>query len=247
MSIQGKIALVTGATRGLGKAIAIGLAEHGVVVYGTATSQEGADQIGAYFHEKGLKGFGKVLNVKDKDALPTFVEQIKKQSGVIEILVNNAAVTRDNLLLRMKEDEWSDVIEINLNAVFHLTKTCLRDMLKARWGRIINIASIVGVSGNAGQANYAAAKAGLIGLTKSLAQEVASRNITANVVAPGFFDTDMTRALNEEQRAAILQAVPMGRIGEPEEVAACVSFLASQSAAYITGQTIHINGGMLMP
>lgn len=246
MSIHGKVALVTGATRGLGRAIAISLAEHGVTVYGTATSEAGAEQINQYFRDKGLNGYGRVLNVNDYTQFTDFLAAIKQDAGVVEILVNNAAVTRDNLLLRMKEDEWQDVIDTNLNAVFHLTKACLRDMLKLRWGRIINIASVVGVLGNAGQANYAAAKAGLIGFTKSLAQEVASRNITANVIAPGFFDTDMTRALTDEQRAAILTTVPMGRMGEPEEIGACVSFLASQAAAYITGQTLHINGGMLM-
>lgn len=247
MSLQGKIALVTGASRGIGRAIAIALAEHGATVYGTATSVEGAEKISAYFAESGLSGHGKTLNVNDVSAVAALLEEIKSAGEAVSILINNAAVTQDNLLLRMKDDEWNNVINTNLNAVFHVSKACLRDMLKARWGRIINISSVVGVSGNAGQANYAAAKAGMIAFTKSLAQEVASRNITANVIAPGFIDTDMTQSLTEEQKAAILNAIPMGRIGEPEEIASCVTFLASAKAAYITGQTIHINGGMLMP
>ncbi|OGT31393.1 MAG: 3-oxoacyl-ACP reductase [Gammaproteobacteria bacterium RIFCSPHIGHO2_12_FULL_35_23] len=247
MSLQGKNALVTGASRGIGKAIAIALAEHGATVYGTATSSEGAESIAQYFTKNGLKGFGKVLNLNNPDKMPHLLEEIKTNSGEISILINNAAVTRDNLLLRMKEDEWDEVININLSSTFKLTKLCLRDMLKARWGRIINISSVVGVSGNPGQANYAAAKAGIIGFTKSLAQEVASRNITANVVAPGFIDTDMTKALNEKQVEAILNHIPMARIGEPQEVASCVAFLASPMAGYITGQTLHVNGGMLMP
>jgi len=247
MSLQGKIALVTGASRGIGCAIAIALAEHGATVYGTATSAEGAEKVSAYFAEKGLNGHGKMLNVNDVSAVMTLLEEIKSAGEAVSILVNNAAVTHDNLLLRMKDEEWNNVINTNLNAVFHVSKACLRDMLKARWGRIINISSVVGVSGNAGQANYAAAKAGMIAFTKSLAQEVASRNITANVIAPGFIDTDMTQSLTEEQKATILNVIPMGRIGEPEEIASCVTFLASAKAAYITGQTIHINGGMLMP
>src|SRR3990167_2513550 len=220
MSIQGKVALVTGASRGIGRAIALSLAEHGMMVCGTATTEEGAENITACFKEAGLSGWGKCFNVNDTDKVSAFLNEIKESHGVIEVLVNNAAVTRDNLLLRMKEEEWSDVIDTNLNAVFRLTKACLRDMLKQHWGRIINISSIVAITGNAGQANYAAAKAGLIGFTKSLAQEVASRNITANVIAPGFFDTDMTRTLTEVHQAKILESIPMGRVGAPAEIAA---------------------------
>ncbi len=247
MSLQGKVALVTGASRGIGKAIAIALAQHGATVYGTATTEAGAQSISQFFLEHGLIGFGKVLNLNDFDSVKPVLDQIKAESGAIEVLVNNAAITRDNLLLRMKDDEWDSVMAVNLDSVFRLTKLCLRDMIKARWGRIIAISSVVGVSGNAGQANYAAAKAGVIGFMKSLAQEVASRHITANVIAPGFIDTDMTWALNEQQTSAILNHIPMARMGEPEEIAACAAFLASPLAGYITGQTIHVNGGMLMP
>lgn len=247
MSLQGKVALVTGASRGIGKAIAIALAQHGATVYGTATSEAGAKAIGDYLLEKGLTGHGKVLNLSEPSSIDALVKMVKAEAGPIEVLVNNAAITRDNLLLRMKDEEWDDVMTTNLDGVFKLTKLCLRDMIKARWGRIIAVSSIVGVSGNAGQANYAAAKAGVIGFMKSLAQEVASRHVTANVIAPGFIDTDMTKALTEAQRETILAHIPMGRVGEPEEIAACTAFLASPLASYITGQTIHINGGMLMP
>jgi len=247
MSLQGKVALVTGASRGIGRAIAIALAEHGAIVYGTATSQQGAEAISQTFSEKNLKGYGKQLNLNEVENFPKVLDKIKQAHAPVDILINNAAINRDNLLLRMKDNEWEEVINVNLNGVFKLTKLCIRDMVKARWGRVISISSIVGVSGNAGQANYAAAKAGVIGFTKSLAQELASRNITANVIAPGFIDTDMTKALNEKQTEAILKYIPMQRVGEPEEIAAAVAFLASPLAAYITGQTLHINGGMLMP
>lgn len=246
MSLQNKVALVTGASRGIGRAIAIALAEHGATVFGTATSEQGAMQVSEYFSECGLKGFGKILNVNDKNSCENVINEIKQETAAIDILVNNAGITQDNLLLRMKEEEWNKVIDTNLTSIFRLSQLCLRDMLKARWGRIINISSIVGSTGNAGQANYAAAKAGLMGFSKSLAQEIASRNITVNVVAPGFIETDMTASLTNEQREAILNQIPMGRIGTPEEIASMVAFLALPQASYITGQTIHVNGGMLM-
>jgi len=247
MSLEGKVALVTGASRGIGKAIAICLAEHGATVMGTATTEEGAKKITDYFADAGMKGCGKVLSVNDAKVCESFIAEVKSQFSAVDILVNNAAVTQDNLFARLKEEQWSKVIETNLTGVFRMTKLCVRDMMKARWGRIISIGSIVGTSGNPGQTNYAAAKAGVIGFTKSLAYEFASRNITANVVSPGFIDTDMTRALTDAQRESILKAIPMGRIGEPEEVASLVAFLASPAAGYITGQTLHVNGGMLMP
>lgn len=246
MSLSGKVALVTGASRGIGRAIAIALAEQGAKVFGSSTTQEGSDKISAHFKSLSLHGEGCVLTI-GSDHIGAAIEAIKSRTseGRIDILVNNAAITRDNLFLRMKDEEWSSVIDVNLNAVYEITKAVVRDMMKARFGRIINISSVVGVTGNAGQPNYAAAKAGVIGLTKSIAQELASRGITANCVAPGFIDTDMTRALTEKQREAILNAIPAKRIGEPEEVAALVAFLASPMAAYITGQTIHVNGGLL--
>jgi len=248
MSLSGKVALVTGASRGIGKAIAIALAEHGAKVYGTATSEKGVETFEQAMKKAGFNGVGKILNICDADQIDAVVAEIKSENenNRIDILVNNAAVTADNLFIRMKDDEWHKVIETNLNSVFKLTKACTRDMMKARWGRVINISSIVGVTGNAGQPNYSAAKAGIIGFSKSVAQELASRGVTVNCVAPGFIDTDMTRALNEKQHEAIMRAIPMKRMGEPEEIASAVAFLASQAAAYITGQTLHVNGGMLM-
>jgi 3-oxoacyl-[acyl-carrier protein] reductase len=246
MSLAGKVAVVTGASRGIGKAIAEALAEHGATVIGTATSESGAKAISDYLADKQLSGVGRVLNLSQPDSFSDFLAAVKSEFGAIGILINNAAINRDTLLLRMKDDQWDEVINVNLSGTFKLTKLCLKDMMKARWGRVINISSVVGVTGNAGQANYAAAKAGVIGFSKSLAQELATRGVTSNVVAPGFIDTDMTRALTDDQQKMILDHIPMKRVGEPEEIAACVAFLASPAAGYITGQTIHINGGMLM-
>lgn len=245
MSLDGKIALVTGASRGIGKAIALTLAEHGALVIGTATTDSGAEKISAYFSESNLKGSGKVLNISDVDAVRTFVADITDAHGAPNILVNNAGITRDNLMLRMKDEEWLEVINTNLNGTFYMSRACLKGMIKARWGRIINISSVVGTNGNPGQANYAASKGAIDALTKSLAKEVASRNVTVNAVAPGFIQTDMTEVLTDEQKAHILHAVPMNRIGEPEEIAGAVSFLASENASYLTGQILHVNGGLL--
>lgn len=241
-----KIALVTGASRGIGHAIASLLGKTGITVIGTATSEAGAEKITQAFHSANIEGFGLPLNVSNAESIEKLMETLKERQMMPSILVNNAAITSDNLLLRMKDEEWLSVIETNLTSVYRLSKACLRDMLKARFGRIINITSVVGSIGNAGQVNYAAAKAGLIGFTKSLAQEVGSRNITVNAIAPGFIDTDMTKALNEEQRTVLLQRIPMQRLGQGEDIAAAVQFLASESAGYITGQTIHVNGGMYM-
>lgn len=241
-----KVALVTGASRGIGQAIAIALGEAGNIVIGTATTEEGANKISDVFKSKNIKGCGMALNVTEIESIETVLSKIKEQYGAPTILVNNAAVTQDNLFLRMKEDEWDKVIQTNLTSIFRLSKICIRDMLKAREGRIINIGSVVGTTGNAGQVNYAAAKAGLIGFTKSLAQEVGSRNITVNVIAPGFIDTDMTRDLPEEHRKALFDKIPMQRLGRPEDIANAVVFLASDTGSYITGQTLHINGGMFM-
>jgi 3-oxoacyl-[acyl-carrier protein] reductase len=246
-SYQGKVALVTGASRGIGQAIALGLGRAGANVVGTATTQEGADKITQILQAAGIQGCGLVLNVTDQASIQTTIGIVKERYGMPTILINNAAVTQDNLFLRMKEDEWDKVIETNLNSIYHMTKACLRDMLKARWGRIVNISSVVGATGNPGQVNYAAAKAGLIGFTKALAQEVGSRDITVNAVAPGFIDTDMTRDLSEEHRQNILQRIPMQRLGTADEVASAVLFLTTDVAGYITGQTLHINGGMYMP
>lgn len=243
MSLEGKIALVTGASRGIGRAIAEILVERGATVIGTATSESGADAISAYLGDHG-KGFA--LNVTSPESIEVTLKQIKEQYGDIDILVNNAGITRDNLLMRMKEDEWQDIMDTNLTSVFRLSKAVLRAMMKKRNGRIISIGSVVGTMGNAGQTNYAAAKAGLLGFTKSMAREVASRGITVNAVAPGFIETDMTKALNDDQRAATLANVPAGRLGDPREIAAAVAFLASDEAAYITGETLHVNGGMYM-
>lgn len=246
MILDGKVALVTGATRGIGNAIATKLGEEGATVIGTATSKDGVEKIKARFSQLGIKGDGIVLNITNHADIDPALETITQSFGPPTILVNNAAITRDNLLLRMKDEEWQEVLNTNLNAVFYLTKACIRNMIKAKWGRIISIGSIVGTIGNGGQANYAAAKAGLIGFTKSLAHEVASRNVTVNVIAPGFIDTDMTRVLPEQQRQLLLNQIPMKRLGQAEDVANVVSFIASEQASYITGQTIHINGGMYM-
>ncbi len=247
MSHTGKVALVTGASRGIGRAIALALGGSGATVIGTATTKEGADKINAALKEANIEGCGIELNVTSKDSINAAVAFMKEHYTMPAILINNAAVTQDNLFLRMKDEEWDTVIETNLNSIFRMTKICLRDMLKARWGRIINISSVVGSTGNPGQVNYAAAKAGLIGFTKALAQEVGSRDITVNAVSPGFIDTDMTRDLPEEHREALLQRIPMQRLGQADEVAAVVAFLASQGASYMTGQTLHVNGGMYMP
>lgn len=243
MSMQDKIVLVTGASRGIGRAIAEHFAALGATVLGTATSENGATAISDYLGEAG-KGF--VLNVTDNDSIAKLFDDIKNQYGAVDVLVNNAGITRDNLLMRMKDDEWNDIIETNLTPIFKMSKAAIRAMMKKRQGRIINVGSVVGTMGNAGQANYAAAKAGVIGFTKSLAREVASRGITVNTVAPGFIETDMTKALTDEQRASTLSAVPAGRLGDPKEIAATVAFLASDGAAYINGETIHVNGGMYM-
>ncbi len=242
--LTGKVALVTGASRGIGKAIATLLAEQGATVIGTATSDNGASAISDYLAEKGGKGLA--LNVTDKDSIANVLKNINDEFGTIDILINNAGITRDNLLMRMKDDEWQDIIDTNLSSIFALSKAVLRGMMKKRHGRIVNVGSVVGSAGNAGQANYAAAKAGVIGFSKSMAREVASRGITVNVVAPGFIDTDMTKALNDDQREAIFKDIPANRLGQPEEIAATVAFLVGDGAAYITGETIHVNGGMYM-
>ena len=244
--LEGEIALVTGATRGIGRAIALALGAAGATVIGTATSPDGAQRIGAALTEAGVKGEGLVLNVTDQEAIDATLAHIGTSYGAPSILVNNAGITRDNLLMRMKDAEWDAIMDTNLTSVYRLSKACLRAMTKARKGRIINITSVVAASGNAGQTNYAAAKAGMIGFSKSLAREVGSRGITVNCVAPGMIDTDMTRALNETQRAALLATIPLGRLGQPEEIAATVVFLASPGGAYISGETIQVNGGMYM-
>ena len=235
--LEGKVALVTGASRGIGHAIARELGRQDAKVIGTATSAEGAAKV---------PGIGKVLNVRDTAQMDALLAEIDKEHGAIAILVNNAGVTRDNLALRMKDADWDEVMETNLRAVFRLSRAVMRGMMKARWGRIINITSVVGEAGNAGQANYAAAKAGVVGMTKSLARELGSRNITVNCVAPGFIDTDMTRALGEEQRSALLAQIPLGRLGAAADVAAAVAYLASPAAGYVTGCVLHVNGGMYM-
>ena len=246
MSIAGKIAVVSGASRGIGKAIALELAGRGATVIGTATSDLGAAAISAYLQEAGAKGQGLALDVGSDASVEAFSKTVQEQFGSVEILVNNAGITRDNLMLRMKEEEWQSVINTNLNSVFRMSRTFLRGMTKARWGRIINISSVVASSGNAGQANYAAAKAGMEGFARALAMEIGSRGITVNCVAPGFIDTDMTRELGEEQTQVLLGKIPLGRYGQPAEIATVVGFLASAEAGYITGETIHANGGMYM-
>ncbi|MFI8418099.1 3-oxoacyl-ACP reductase FabG [Serratia sp. NPDC078593] len=243
MSFEGKVVLVTGASRGIGRAIAESFVARGAKVIGTATSENGAAAIGDYL---GTNGKGFMLNVVDAQSIDSVLASIRAEFGEIDILVNNAGITRDNLLMRMKDDEWQDILDTNLTSVFRLSKAVMRAMMKKRFGRIITIGSVVGTMGNAGQANYAAAKAGLIGFSKSLAREVASRGITVNVVAPGFIETDMTRALTEDQRAGILASVPANRLGDAKEIASAVAFLASDEAGYITGETLHVNGGMYM-
>ncbi|MEW7979616.1 MAG: 3-oxoacyl-ACP reductase FabG [Candidatus Sedimenticola endophacoides] len=244
--LENQVALVTGASRGIGQAIALELGAQGATVIGTATSERGAEAISGHLAEAGIKGAGMLLNVTDGDSIGALIKAVKATYGAPSILVNNAGITRDNLLMRMKDQEWDDIINTNLTSIFRLSKAVLRDMMKARKGRIINISSVVGATGNAGQTNYAAAKAGLIGFTKSTAREVGSRGITVNAVAPGFIDTDMTRELPEEQCQALLGSIPLGRLGEPREIARAVAFLASDGAGYITGETIHVNGGMHM-
>jgi 3-oxoacyl-[acyl-carrier protein] reductase len=244
--MKGKIALVTGASRGIGRAIAFELGRQGAVVIGTATSGKGADDIEGYLRDSGIEGAGRMLDVRDEASVESLMADIGKSFGDPAILVNNAGVTRDNLLMRMKDEEWDEIMQINLASVFRLSRAALRPMMKARYGRIVSISSVVGAMGNAGQTNYAAAKAGIVGFSKSLAREVGSRNITVNCVAPGFIDTDMTRALPELQRQALLGHIPLGRLGRVEDVAAAVAFLASERANYITGATLHVNGGMYM-
>ncbi len=244
--LENEIALVTGASRGIGAAIADMLGKNGAVVIGTATSEAGASAITERLKTAGIKGTGMVLNVTDPESVAAIIKEIGSEFGAPSILVNNAGITRDNLMLRMKDEEWADIIETNLTSIFRVSKACLRGMMKSQRGRIINVGSVVGSTGNPGQANYAAAKAGIIGFTKSLAREVGSRNITVNTVAPGFIDTDMTRELPEAQRDALLGNIPLGRLGSPDEIAKAVLFLASDASSYITGETLHVNGGMFM-
>jgi 3-oxoacyl-[acyl-carrier protein] reductase len=246
MSLEGKIALVTGASRGIGKAIAQELARGGAVVAGTATTAAGAEGITHYLAAEGFAGTGLAMNVNDAPQVESAVAAVQSRFGDIGILVNNAGITRDNLLLRMKDEEWDEIMATDLKSVYRLSRLVLRGMMKARYGRIINVTSVIGVTGNAGQTNYAAAKAGVIGFSKSLAREIGSRNITVNCVAPGFIDTDMTRALAEEQRSALMKSIPLGRLGRVEDVAAAVAFLATPGAGYMTGCTLHVNGGMHM-
>jgi 3-oxoacyl-[acyl-carrier protein] reductase len=243
---QGKVALVTGASRGIGRAIALELGRNGATVVGTATTESGAAKITAYLKENGIDGFGLALDVGNDASVAAVLAQITERVGAPLILVNNAGITRDNLLMRMKDDEWHDVVNTNLNSLFRLSKGVLRGMTKARWGRIISIGSVVGAMGNAGQVNYAAAKAGLEGFSRALAREVGSRAVTVNSVAPGFIDTDMTRELPQEQRDSLTAQIPLGRLGQAEEIAQVVAFLASEGAGYVTGATIPVNGGMYM-
>jgi len=244
--LENKVALVTGASRGIGRAIALELARQRAVVIGTATSESGAQGISEALAAASCKGAGRVLDVRDAHQCDALVASVQKEFGDILVLVNNAGIVRDNLALRMKDAEWDEVIETNLRPAFRLARSVMRGMMKARWGRIISVTSVVGAAGNAGQANYAAAKAGLAGMTRSLARELGSRNITVNCVAPGFIDTDMTRALSEEQRAALVGQIPLGRLGMPEDIAAAVGFLASPAGDYVTGTVLHVNGGMFM-
>ncbi|MCI5107352.1 MAG: 3-oxoacyl-ACP reductase FabG [Pseudomonadales bacterium] len=246
MNDEVTLALVTGASRGIGKAIALNLGRQGMTVLGTATTDKGADAISAYLQEAGIKGKGYAANVADNNSVSELLASISEEFGLPTVLINNAGITRDNLLMRMKADEWDDVMQTNLGSMYRVCKACLKGMTKARRGRIINISSVVGASGNAGQTNYSASKAGIEGFTRSLAKEVGSRGITVNAVAPGFIDTDMTRELPDQQKQALLSNIPLGRLGEPEEIAAVVGFLAGDSGAYVTGETVHVNGGMYM-
>ena len=244
--LKDKITLITGASRGIGAAIALELGKQGALVYGTSTTENGASDITKTFKAENIKGEGLTLNVNDNNSIKSVIDTIQNQTGVIEILINNAGITKDTLLMRMQEKDWDDVIETNLKSVYKLSQVAIKGMMKKRYGRIINISSIVGHMGNAGQTNYAATKAGISGFTKSLAQEVGKRGITVNCVAPGFIDTDMTKALNEDQRESLLAHIPLSRLGHPTDIAHTVGFLASDNASYITGETIHVNGGMLM-
>ncbi|MBI2307575.1 MAG: 3-oxoacyl-ACP reductase FabG [Rhodocyclales bacterium] len=245
--LNGQLALVTGASRGIGQAIALELGKAGAIVVGTATTADGAAKIGAYLAEAGIKGKGAALEVREQTQVEALIAEVEKEFGVpVTILVNNAGITRDNLALRMKDDEWDAVIDTNLKSVFRLSKAVMRGMMKARTGRIINITSVVGHAGNPGQANYCASKSGVSGMTRSLARELGSRNITVNCVAPGFIDTDMTKALDDKQKEGLVGSIPLGRLGTPADIAAAVAFLASPGAAYVTGSTIHVNGGMYM-
>ena len=246
MGMNEEIAIVTGASRGIGRAIALELGARGATVVGTATSDRGAEAISASLAESGVQGSGMVLDVTDADSVAAFIKSVQDAYGAPTVLVNNAGITRDNLMMRMKDEEWDAVISTNLTSAFRMSKACLRGMMKARHGRIITISSIIGATGNPGQANYAATKAGVIGFTKSLAREVGSRGITVNAVAPGFIDTDMTRALPQEQRDHLLAQIPMARLGDVQDIASAVAFLASGEASYITGETLHVNGGMYM-
>ncbi len=246
MTLENEIAFVSGASRGIGKSIALELGKRGATVIGTATSEGGAKAIADYLNENAIKGTGLMMDVTSQESVDNALGKVEKDFGAVSVLVNNAGITRDNLLMRMKDEEWMDILNTNLTSVFRMTRACLKAMMKARRGRIISIASVVGAAGNAGQTNYAATKAGLMGFSKSLAREVGSRNITVNVVAPGFIDTDMTRALSDDQRKSLLGTIPLARLGQPEEIATAVAFLASSDAAYITGTTLHVNGGMYM-
>lgn len=244
--LKDKVVLVTGASRGIGQGVALALGRAGATVVGTATTEEGAQRISTWLQSESINGAGYQLDVTSQESVDALIPKIKEQFGVVNILVNNAAITQDNLFLRMKEDEWFQVMETNLNSIYRVSKACIRDMLKARWGRIISIGSVVGSTGNPGQVNYCAAKAGVLGFSKALALEVGSRDITVNTVAPGFIATDMTNALTDEQRDAIFQRIPMQRLGTVDDIAGAVLFLASTAANYITGQTLHVNGGMYM-
>jgi len=246
LTLEGKIALVTGASRGIGKSIALEVGKQGALVIGTSTSTEGADNITQFLQAENLKGRGLALDIADAASIEQLMSELAEKEGLPHILVNNAGITADNLFLRMKEDEWFRVINTNLTGTYRLIHACLRSMVKAKWGRIVNISSVVGVTGNAGQANYAAAKAGVLGLTKSLAKEIGSRGITVNAVAPGFIDTDMTRILGSDQHKKLLEQIPLGRMGDPKDIANAVLFLVSSYADYITGETLHVNGGMYM-
>ncbi|MGH8761913.1 MAG: 3-oxoacyl-ACP reductase FabG [Nitrosospira sp.] len=244
--LENQLALITGASRGIGQAIALELGRKGATIVGTATTEDGARIIGRYLEEAGIKGAGMALNVNTPTQIESVLKAVHERFGDIAILVNNAGITRDNLLIRMKDEEWDEIMETDLKSVFRLSRAVLRAMMKARYGRIVNISSVVGATGNMGQSNYAAAKAGIFGFSKSLAREVGGRNITVNCIAPGFVETDMTRSLNDNQRRSLLQQVPMGRLGRPDDVASAVAFIASPAAAYITGATLHVNGGMYM-